>query len=108
MLQSMRSSAKYIFWILLIAFVGWLALDTSGVLGTGTGVTPGTTVAEVNGVMAASGWKPGKHMTGDLPPAAPPPGPDSLGKRLGRRPLTSRQRVHTIPALSEAHVHGEG
>lgn len=45
----MRSSAKYIFWILLIAFVGWLALDTSGVLGTGAGVTPGTTVAEVNG-----------------------------------------------------------
>jgi peptidyl-prolyl cis-trans isomerase D len=45
----MRSSAKYIFWILLVAFVGWLALDTSGVLGTGGGVTPGTTVAEVNG-----------------------------------------------------------
>jgi peptidyl-prolyl cis-trans isomerase D len=44
----MRSSAKYIFWILLVAFVGWLALDTSGVLGTGGGVTPGTTVAEVN------------------------------------------------------------
>ena len=45
----MRSSAKYIFWILLVAFVGWLALDTSGVLGTAGGVTPGTTVAEVNG-----------------------------------------------------------
>jgi peptidyl-prolyl cis-trans isomerase D len=45
----MRSSAKYIFWILLFAFVGWLALDTSGVLGTAGGVTPGTTVAEVNG-----------------------------------------------------------
>ena len=45
----MRSSAKYIFWILLIAFVGWLALDTSGVLGTSAGVTPGTTIAEVNG-----------------------------------------------------------
>jgi peptidyl-prolyl cis-trans isomerase D len=45
----MRSSAKYIFWILLVAFVGWLALDTSGVLGTSGGVTPGTTVAEVNG-----------------------------------------------------------
>ena len=44
----MRSSAKYIFWILLVAFIGWLALDTSGVLGTGGGVTPGTTVAEVN------------------------------------------------------------
>jgi peptidyl-prolyl cis-trans isomerase D len=45
----MRSSAKYIFWVLLIAFIGWLALDTSGVLGTTGGVTPGTTVAEVNG-----------------------------------------------------------
>ena len=45
----MRSSAKYIFWILLVAFVGWLALDTSGVLGTTGGVTPGTTIAEVNG-----------------------------------------------------------
>jgi peptidyl-prolyl cis-trans isomerase D len=45
----MRSSAKYIFWILLVAFVGWLALDTSGVLGAGGGVTPGTTVAQVNG-----------------------------------------------------------
>jgi peptidyl-prolyl cis-trans isomerase D len=45
----MRSSAKYIFWVLLIAFVGWLALDTSGVLGTTGGLTPGTTIAEVNG-----------------------------------------------------------
>lgn len=45
----MRSSAKYIFWVLLVAFVGWLALDTSGVLGSSQGVTPGTTIAEVNG-----------------------------------------------------------
>ena len=49
MLQQMRSSAKYIFWILLVAFVGWLALDTSGLLGGASMVTTGTTIAEVNG-----------------------------------------------------------
>ena len=50
MLQSMRSSAKDIFWILLIAFVGWLALDTSGVLGTaaGLGAIVGSQAARAN------------------------------------------------------------
>ncbi len=45
----MRSSAKYIWWIIVIFFVvGFLLLDTSGLL-TGGGVTPNTVVAEVNG-----------------------------------------------------------
>ena len=49
MLQSMRSSAKYVWWIIVIFFiVGFLLLDTSGLL-TGGGVTPNTVVAEVNG-----------------------------------------------------------
>ena len=49
MLQSMRSSAKYIWWIIVVFFVvGFLLLDTSGLL-TGGGVTPNTVVAEVNG-----------------------------------------------------------
>jgi len=48
-LQSMRSSAKYIFWFLLIAFVGgFLLVETSGLLGR-TQVTSSTTVATVNG-----------------------------------------------------------
>jgi len=45
----MRSSAKYIFWFLLIAFVGgFLLVETSGLLGR-TQVTSSTTVATVNG-----------------------------------------------------------
>lgn len=49
MLQSMRSAAKPIFFILLITFVGgFLFADASGLLGTG-GLTPGTTVASVDG-----------------------------------------------------------
>ena len=48
MLQSLRSSAKYIFWFILITFVGgFLLAETSGLLGRG--VTPNTTVASVNG-----------------------------------------------------------
>jgi peptidyl-prolyl cis-trans isomerase D len=47
-LQSLRSSAKYIFWFILITFVGgFLLAETSGLLGRG--VTPNTTVASVNG-----------------------------------------------------------
>ena len=49
MLQSMRSSAKYI-WIFLIVFFvgGFLLAETSGLLGVGQ-ITPTTAVAEVNG-----------------------------------------------------------
>lgn len=48
MLQSLRSSAKYIFWFIFITFVGgFLLAETSGLLGRG--VTPNTTVASVNG-----------------------------------------------------------
>jgi peptidyl-prolyl cis-trans isomerase D len=48
-LQTMRSSAKFIFWILLVAFVGvFLFSETSGLLGRGA-VTPTTAVAKVNG-----------------------------------------------------------
>ncbi len=49
MLQSMRSSAKYIWWFIIFFFiVGYVLIDTSGLL-TGAGVTPTTVVAEVNG-----------------------------------------------------------
>ncbi|HYD55013.1 MAG TPA: peptidyl-prolyl cis-trans isomerase [Gemmatimonadaceae bacterium] len=45
----MRASAKYIFWFILITFtVGFLLMDTSGLLGLG-GVKPTDPVAEVNG-----------------------------------------------------------
>ena len=49
MLQSMRSRAKYV-WFVIFGFfvVGFLLLDNSGLLNTG-GVTPNTVVAEVNG-----------------------------------------------------------
>jgi hypothetical protein len=66
-------------WIVLsIAMMGWLnkTMDALGV------PLEEPTVAEVNGVIAASGWSPGKHMA-SLPAAAPPPKPDSLGRRLG-------------------------
>ena len=47
-LQSLRSSAKYIFWFILITFVGgFLLAETSGLLGRG--VTANSTVASVNG-----------------------------------------------------------
>ncbi len=49
MLQQMRSSAKYIFFFLFFAFVvGFLLMDTSGLLG-GPQLTPSTPVATVNG-----------------------------------------------------------
>ena len=49
MLQSMRSSAKYIWIFLVIAFVGgFLLAETSGLLGTAR-VTTSTAVATVNG-----------------------------------------------------------
>jgi hypothetical protein len=67
-------------WIVLaVAMMGWLnkTMDALGV------PLEEPTVAEVNALMAASGWRPGKHMNGELPAAAPPPSADSLGKRLG-------------------------
>ena len=49
MLQSMRSAAKYIWIILVVAFVGgFLLVETSGLLGRAP-VTTGTAVATVNG-----------------------------------------------------------
>ena len=49
MLQSMRSSAKYIWIFLIIFFVGgFLLAETSGLLGVGQ-ITPTTAVASVNG-----------------------------------------------------------
>jgi peptidyl-prolyl cis-trans isomerase D len=45
----MRGSAKFVFWILLVAFVGgFLLVDSAGLLGVGA-VTPTTAVATVNG-----------------------------------------------------------
>jgi peptidyl-prolyl cis-trans isomerase D len=45
----MRSSAKFIFWILAIAFVGgFLLYESSGLIGSAP-VTPSTAVAKVNG-----------------------------------------------------------
>ena len=50
MLQQMRSAARYLWWILAIAFVvGYLLLDTSGLLGQ-RGMTQSTVIGEVNGV----------------------------------------------------------
>ena len=49
MLQTMRSSAKFVFWILAVAFIGgFLLFQTSGLIGS-TPVTPTTAVATVNG-----------------------------------------------------------
>ena len=49
MLQSFRSSAKYIWWLIVIIFVGvFLVTETSGLLGRAP-VTQGPAVAKVNG-----------------------------------------------------------
>lgn len=67
-------------WIVLaVAMMGWLnkTMDGRGV------PLEAPTVAEVNGLIAASGWTPGKHMNGGLPSATPPPRADSLGTRFG-------------------------
>lgn len=52
MLQQMRSSAKWVWLFIVISFVGvFLFAETSGLLGIGPSqITPGTAVAEVNGV----------------------------------------------------------
>jgi peptidyl-prolyl cis-trans isomerase D len=48
-LQAMRSSAKFVFWILAVAFIGgFLLVESSGLLNLGS-VTPTTAVATVNG-----------------------------------------------------------
>jgi peptidyl-prolyl cis-trans isomerase D len=48
-LQVMRSSAKFVFWILAVAFIGgFLLAESSGLLNRGS-VTPTTAVATVNG-----------------------------------------------------------
>ena len=50
MLQQMRSAAKWIWWFVVIFFIGgFLLLDTSGLLGRDQ-LGPSTTVATVNGV----------------------------------------------------------
>jgi peptidyl-prolyl cis-trans isomerase D len=50
LLQTLRSSAKYIFWFILLAFiVGFLLLETSGLIGANQ-ITASTPVASVNGV----------------------------------------------------------
>ncbi|MFP5355367.1 MAG: hypothetical protein ACLGIK_09480 [Gemmatimonadota bacterium] len=48
----MRSSAKWIWLFIVVCFVGvFLFAETSGLLGVGPAqITPGTAVAEVNGV----------------------------------------------------------
>ncbi len=49
MLQTLRSSAKYIFWFIALAFIGgFLLYETSGLMGAG-GVTATTPIAKVNG-----------------------------------------------------------
>jgi peptidyl-prolyl cis-trans isomerase D len=49
-LQQMRSAARYLWWILAVAFVGgYLLLDTSGLLGQ-RGLSQSTAIGEVNGV----------------------------------------------------------
>jgi alkylhydroperoxidase family enzyme len=67
-------------WIVLaVAMMGWLNKTMDGL-----GVPlEEPTVAEVNGLIARSGWTPGKHMNGELPAATPPPRADSLFRRFG-------------------------
>lgn len=49
MLQSMRSAAKYIWWFLVLAFVGGFLLYSTSGLGERGAVTTTTSVGEVNG-----------------------------------------------------------
>lgn len=57
-------SPAVIEWIVLaVAMMGWLN-KTMDALGVPLEVS---TVAEVNSVIAPSGWTPGQHMTGELP-----------------------------------------
>jgi alkylhydroperoxidase family enzyme len=67
-------------WIVLsIAMMGWLNKTMDGL-----GVPlEAPVVAEVNDVLAGSGWTPGKHWDGEMPATLPPPPVDSLVRRLG-------------------------
>jgi alkylhydroperoxidase family enzyme len=67
-------------WIVLsIAMMGWLNKTMDGL-----GIPlEQPTIAEVRGVITQAGWKPGKHVNGELPAATPPPSVDSMGKRVG-------------------------
>jgi hypothetical protein len=67
-------------WILLsVAMMGFLNkfMDALGV------ELEGTTVQEVRGVIATSGWSSGKHGDGDAGPDGVPPPPDGVATRLG-------------------------
>src|SRR5881296_1063279 len=49
MMRSMRQMSKYIFYVLAIAFIGWLVFDVGmGITGRSTGAT-GDVVLKVNG-----------------------------------------------------------
>jgi alkylhydroperoxidase family enzyme len=64
-------------WIVLsIGMMGWLN-KTMDALGVPLELS---TVAEVNAVIAPSGWTPGQHLAGE-PPTGEPPRADSLLKR---------------------------
>jgi alkylhydroperoxidase family enzyme len=66
-------------WVVLAAaMMGWLnkTMDALGV------PLEEPTVAEVSGVIASSGWTPGKHMK-ESPPAGAPPRADSFATRIG-------------------------
>lgn len=63
--------------VLAVAMIGWLSktMDSLGV------PLEESTAAEVNPVIAASGWTPGQHMRG-APARGTPPDADSLATRL--------------------------
>jgi alkylhydroperoxidase family enzyme len=73
-------SAADVEWIVLgIAMMGFLNkfMDAIGV------ELESATVQEVNGVIAASGWTPGKHGTAPTANGVPPPRPDGIATKLG-------------------------
>lgn len=74
--QFSESDAEWI--VLAVAMMGFLnkAMDALGV------PLEDPVVCEVNGVIAASGWTPGKHMNSPVL-AGDPPGADSLLSRIG-------------------------
>jgi hypothetical protein len=68
--------------VLAIAMMGWLN-KTMDALGVPLEVS---TVAEVNAIIAPSGWTPGQHMH-ELPADGAPARADTLGTKLGVVPL---------------------